>query len=714
MGFFGGKDKKEEEIRRRAEYYRQRYRDLYEHYKKMQATTVSKEFKIYKDIGTRTDRWFEKLCHIAGKILSVDIQGRTKDEIDSALVFTGSSATSNEVFSLAILTVIFSIIAGIVIVVLGANIMLLLFIAMAGVGLAYYFISYPANMAKEFRIKASSQVVLAVLYMVISMRISPNLERALKFAAANVSGELAYDLRKLLWSIEMGTYTSAAAALTEYISKWKHDNEEFAEALRLIRDSQLEPPDRAERMLDESLDIILEGTKTRMKHYAQELNTPVMVIHMMGIIMPVMGSVMAPLATIFLADVISPVHLALTYNILLPLFIVWFINTILKKRPSTFSQVDITNHPDVPKKGHMIIGGGKHKYSVPVLPISLIVFILFSFMPIMFFADNTHLLIPPKEEGTTSCVFFSSEIENCSFMSLLMSMFITLGMGFSIALYFFLSNYKKMQIKTEVENIEMEFEVALFQLGNRVSGGVPTELALESSLKDVKDLRIAGLFSRALMNIRNLGMTFADALFDPRYGAIRYYPSRLVKNIMYMIVDISQRGVRYASSSMLIISRYLKNIRETQEYLREILSESVSSMNFQAYMLTPMITGLVVAMAQIIINVLTILGMRLKSFTQGNEIEGLGSSLLKADIIGSGSSSISPALFQFIIGIYLVEIIIILAMFITKITHGEDKTMQWYLAGKMLLIAVIFYFMVSIGSSLVFGELIAEAVENIL
>ncbi len=713
MGLFSSRKKKREEMKAtRAAYYREKYRQLYDHYKKMKPTMLSKEFKLYKQKDLKHLTWFERLCHIAGKILKVNFGGKTKQNMDGALLFTGSSITSSEVFSLSVLTIISFCILGIVVIALGVNIMALLFIIMAGIGLGYYFTTYPSIMAKEFRINASSQVVLAVLYMVISMRISPNLERALRFAAANVSGELAWDIRRLLWSIEMGTYTSANEALTEYISKWKQDNAEFAESLRLIRDSQLEPPDRAEMMLDESLNIILDGTKTRMKHYAQELNTPVMVIHMMGIIMPVMGSVMAPLAAVFLADMISPIHLIAMYNIALPLFIVWFINTILKKRPSTFSQVDISSHPDVPKKGCFIVGGGKRKYSIPVLPISILIIVALCFLPVMFFSSNPHMLIPDEEMGD-SCNFFGTSVENCSFNSMFMSILITLGISMSLATYFFLANYQKMSIQSDVETTETEFEVALFQFGNRISGGIPTELALENSIQDVKDLKIAGLFQRALLNIRNLGMTFREAFFNEKYGAIHYYPSQLVKNIMYMIIDIAQKGVRYASQSMLIISRYLKNIRETQEYLREILSESVSSMNFQAYMLTPMITGLVVAMAQIIINVLSILGARLTTLTEGTDM-GMGESLMDASIFGSGTTSISPALFQLIIGIYLIEIIIILAMFITKITHGDNKTMQWYLAGKILVIAVIMYFMVAVGSSMIFGDLIAQSVENIL
>jgi hypothetical protein len=63
--------------------------------------------------------------------------------------------------------------------------------------------------------------------MIIYMRSSPNLEGAIKFAAQNLEGPLAWDLRKLLWDIETGKYSSADAALVDYVYKWKNKNREF-------------------------------------------------------------------------------------------------------------------------------------------------------------------------------------------------------------------------------------------------------------------------------------------------------------------------------------------------------------------------------------------------------------------------------------------------------------------------------------------------------
>jgi hypothetical protein len=278
-----------------------------------------------------------------------------------------------------------------------------------------------------------------------------------------------------------------------------------------------------------------------------------------------------------------------------------------------------------------------------------------------------------------------------------------------MATYWILANYQKSRLQSDIQSTEGDFELALFQLGNRISGGTPTELAIEKSIDDVKDLKIADLFQLTLRNIRHLGMTFEEALFNKKWGALRYYPSKLIRNVMYVVVDTAKTGVRYASESMLRIARYLKNVRETQEYIRELLADTASSMKFQAYFLTPMITGLIVSMTDIIVKVLTTLGSYLEGAGMGTAmgLENIGG------IFGNMESSTSPEMFQLIVGVYLLQVIIILGIFTTRIMHGDDKVTQWYSIGKILIVGLILYFLVAMFSSAMFGELIEDALSGL-
>jgi len=669
---------------------------------------TSRDYRIFRK---RTDvklTWYEVLARFAGSLMDISFDEKTSMELKAAIDFTGLRIKPNAPVALFLLSVIFFSFASGFLFAFGVlkNVFGIALAAALGLGVGYYLMNYPKSLMKSMRIQASSQVVLAILYMVVSMRISPNVEGALKFTSSNISGVLAWDIRKLLWDIQMGRYYSANEAMMDYINKWKPENEEFSEALRLIMESQKQVPEKAEKTLDEALRVVLDGTRDRMKHYAQELQMPVTVIHMMGIVLPILGSVMAPMAAVFMADSVSPIHFIVGYNIVLPLLLIWFINNILSKRPVTFSKVDVSKHPNLPPKGTFMLKTGNSRIVLPVLPIALIIGLLIALPGILYFIEHPEYLIVPQkvENGVIS----NERIEDPDpFFSLLMSILPILGTAVGLSIFFIMSNYQRLRVEDSVYKMESEFELALFQLGNRISGGTPLEIAIEKANDDVKDLEISRMFGIILRNMRNFNMTFERALMDPQSGALRFYPSRLIQNVMRTITDTAKKGVQFASQSMLTVSRYLKNVRETQEYMRGLLSETTSSMQFQAYAMAPLVTGLIVAMSQVIIQVLVFLGGRLNDmgFQESFSIDA-------GKLLGS-STSISSTMFQIIVGFYLIEVIVIIAMFVTKVNRGDDRAMQWNLAGKMLMVSMIIYVLVAIGSSMAFGGMIEGAMKTL-
>jgi len=670
---------------------------------------ASRDYKLFKKRAEKKFSWYEILARNAGKVMDVSFDEKTTNDLKGAIDFTGLRINPNSPVALFILSTIFFSFASGFMYAFGIinNTFGIAMAAALGLGVGYYLMMYPKNLMKTIRIQASSEVVLAILYMVVSMRISPNIERAIKFSSSNLRGPLAWDMRKLLWDIEMGRYYSANEALIDYIVKWKPENEEFSESLHLIVESEKQIPEKAEKTLDESLRIVLEGTRDRMKHYAQDLQMPVTMIHMMGIVLPILGSVMAPMAAVFLSDVMTPWHFLAAYDIVLPILLIWFINNTLNKRPVTFSKIDITKHPDIPPDGTFMMKAGKNRITIPVFPIAIIVCILVMLPGIMHFADHPEYLIVPMVTDDSGNLVPADIEDSDPLFTLIMSMLIIIGISAGLGIFFLLTNIQRSRIEASVYKTESEFELALFQLGNRVSGGTPLEIGIEKAAEDVKDLEISKLFNITLRNMRNFNMTFENAMLDPQVGSIRFYPSRLIQNVMRTITDTAKRGVQFASNSMLTISKYLKNVRETQEYMKTLLSETTSSMQFQAYAMAPLVSGLIVAMSQVILQVLGFLGKRLGEFGFSDSF-----GVDPGEIIGS-SSAITSSMFQLIVGVYLIEVIIILAMFVTKVNRGDDTAMQWNLAGKMLLVGMIIYLMIAIGSSMMFGGMIESAMSTL-
>ena len=80
--------------------------------------------------------------------------------------------------------------------------------------------------------------------------------------------------------------------------------------------------------------------------------------------------------------------------------------------------------------------------------------------------------------------------------------------------------------------------------------------------------------------MKKFGYTFEQALFDKDVGAIWFYPSSLIQSIMQTIIQSSKKSIKTAGDSMMVISRYLKDMHNVKEEIDEILGETISSMKF--------------------------------------------------------------------------------------------------------------------------------------
>jgi hypothetical protein len=74
--------------------------------------------------------------------------------------------------------------------------------------LFYYLYTFPARLANQWRLKAGSQMVPCILYIVVYMKHTSNLERAIRFASMHLDPPLALDLKKVFWDVETGKYST--------------------------------------------------------------------------------------------------------------------------------------------------------------------------------------------------------------------------------------------------------------------------------------------------------------------------------------------------------------------------------------------------------------------------------------------------------------------------------------------------------------------------
>jgi hypothetical protein len=327
--------------------------------------------------------------------------------------------------------------------------------------------------------------------------------------------------------------------------------------------------------------------------------------------------------------------------------------------------VDISESPNIPSKGRFTL----NKKYVPAWPFALLVFAaaaIFSYL----------LFMLEGERGLLSPIILSG------------------GLAGSIAMYYFLLTKDRVEIRESTREIEREFTEAIYQIGNQVYTGVPIELSMERSIRRVGSLRIKDLFQKALSNMRAMGMTFTAALFDKGYGAVRFYPSKMVKTVMKIIAESSIKGMKTASIAMISVSKYLKGIHRTQEEVRDELNDALSSMRFQSFFLSPLISGVVVTLAIIIITILSELSQTIEGTT------------IALPILSMNETAITPFQFVLVVAIYLVETSIILSSFVNGIENGEDPIGRQSLTANSLIISFITFVIVLTVTLVIFTPLV--------
>ncbi|MBI2579382.1 MAG: type II secretion system F family protein [Candidatus Aenigmarchaeota archaeon] len=638
---------------------------------------ISREYRIYKEeeeISSLPRTLYEKACRISAALVNIKPDAKTRKKLEEVIEFSHLKITPAGVTSLTILFALLTSVPTILLLILSmfTTLKILPFgygMLLMGVSLFFvvYIYNYPFYLKKKYESEVTSEIVTMILYMAMYMRNNPNLEGAVKFASENLSGPIGLELRKMLWDVEVGNYFSMQEALIDYTEKWAK-NREFVEAVELLITSMKQTGEKRITLLDETVNIVLDGNRERAKHFNQRLKLPVMVVHALGVILPVMGLVLFPVISVFLG--VESAVLFVVYDILLPMILYFVIARVSELRPATFSKIDISENPDVPPDGKIKFGR-KIVSAWPIAALSAVPFIGFGVW-----------LKQYDTEGIFSAII------------------ILAGFAVSISLYNIMLSKKRIEVRNKTRKIEEEFAEALFQMGNQVSSGAPIEISIKNSMERIKNLGIKDLFEKALNNIKTLGMTFQQAFFDKDFGAIRYYPSRLIKNIMKTVVESSKKGVGVASNAMLSVSRYLKGLHSTQEEVREELSETVNSLKFQLYFLSPMISGIVVTLAIIIIRILKSLSQSLTSLNS-----------IQVPLLGQFANiSVTPFQFIIVVGPYIIETCVIISLFINNVENGDDPIGRMNTTGYSLLIGFTMFVVFMLVTLVIFGPLITTLI----
>jgi hypothetical protein len=492
----------------------------------------------------------------------------------------------------------------------------------------------------------------AVNYLVMSMRLSPSISKAVAFAADSADEPIASGLKKVLWNIYMRKFDNIEESFLAFAYEWGEINEDFKRSLYAIRSSTLERSDEGrERVLEKASEIILEGTKRRIESFTSSLHAPTTVLFALGILLPMIIGAMLPLMTMQVptgtsfrstnvesatssSDPGSALSIILLMDVLFPLIAFVYAYHILGRRPGTSSPPDVQTELSIRDRRKIVM-------------IAVVCIIVFSLAAIPFFGFYSVLLGPVP---------------------------LLLGVGFALGYYCRATSRAQKKRRDEIKKMEDELPDALFKLGSRIAEGEPLETALVKVSGSMKGSAISELLERISYTIKVTRSTPREAMFGPDLGVLRNLPSRTITATMKTVIACVEKDARTAGGIIINISNYQRDMKKVEHDIKTSLRETVEMMKSTGILFAPLVMGITASLYVLLSREFAMLP---------------GSTQL-----------LSNEAFFLVIGIYLILMVMIIVYFSVGIEHGEDRIELKHSIGNAVPVAVIVY-----ATSLVAGQI---------
>ncbi|HOZ35624.1 MAG TPA: hypothetical protein PLK55_01405 [archaeon] len=597
------------------------------------------------------------------------------------------------------------------------------------------FQKYPLKKVADEKIKALTFVPEILGYMIMSMKLVPNLEKAIEFASEHGHGKIAEDLKKLLWEVKVGIKNSVAEGLDDLAYRWGDISIELKKGLMKIRASVIESSEsKRYQLLDQTMSETLESVKGKLEDYARTLNQPATIMFYLGILLPLLLIIVLPVGSAFSGSALAqPIYLILIYNVIIPLACFFYAQGVIKKRPPTYNPPNIPyDFPGLPKKNHLRVKNAQINVFI------IIAILLVSCAVIGFTLQNaygvTREKILEREQGTTTpnwdCTreerqqqlldpaFICADERNFwqdpknSITPYYLIFFILFAVAASISLWAYATSVYKRKIQLATENQEKEFKDALYIIASRLGENKPIEDAFEHTRRFLPKSTVAkDIFGKTVDNIRVLGLTLQSAVFDRNYGALKNNPSRIITSAMQLVVDSVQMGVNVAAKTLISYSMQLRNTDEINRLLSILIAEITGTLNSMAKFIGPIILGVTTTLHKVVISTLASVASSgaIQDMTQS--LEGINTAELGMDLtsVSSFGTAInvevigklaSATSFTIIVAIYLIEIVLIMTYFTTMIEQ-ENMTLVKYRISQTLPVAVILFIITVILANMV-------------
>ena len=596
---------------------------------------------------------YTRLCRFSSRLFGglVRLSEDEHYEIQKALLFLGIKLTPKESKSLAIAATVFTAIA------IAATILLLSILFIFSIFwsvlftipvLLYFYLKKYPQLKRDIEMKnALSQLPEFMSYTIMSLRVNPNLERALQFAVDHSKGRFRIILRRILYDVHTGR-CNTEKALSDLADEWGQLCGEFKRSMRLVIASTAESSEtRRQITLDKASEVLSEGLSKRASNAARALHTPVMVVFTFGIILPLIFIAIIPFISLMGITIGVPT-IALIYTIGIPVFLYIIIKFIASNRPLTMAPARI---PKEEYSGHIVV---------------LLAIVVGSFSIIL---------------GIVSLLGFDLGLGSLSYLPF------AWGVAAGVSIYLLLTARRVRVLRKCSKDMEKEFGEMLHQLGVILTEGHSLENSISRiEYSDTKSKSL-GFFQVAANNIRLFNTDIRSAFFDPKFGALKKVYSDMITGTMDIITSVADKGSEAVASVNFRIASQINNMQKVDDEIEKTLGSIVSSMKIIAMVVGPLVGGMISSMS-------VVLADTMADTSVGGEFMGFST---------AAPAPLDPQIVTFIIAVYVVESAIIMMAFATELIHGNDSVMKRYNIGIAAPVAIFVFTICAWLSSSIFS-----------
>jgi hypothetical protein len=155
------------------------------------------------------------------------------------------------------------------------------------------------------------------------------------------------------------------------------------------------------------------------------------------------------------------------------------------------------------------------------------------------------------------------------------------------------------------------------------------------------------------------------------------------------------------SGKTVMAAEFLKQLQEVERKIKDMLYELTSTIQSTVSLFAPLIAGVTLSITTLISAILSSVQTQISGETM-TELSPTFSGMSET----FAAENVHPEYFVLVIGIYLIELVILLTRFTNGINEGDDKATYMYSLGKTLPLTIVVFSVTIIVGQWFFSQLI--------